>query len=126
VADLARFTGGSIADRQAALSGPLRGLHRAVLRRFLGGGTPIEVTVRGGAWTWSPAGTVVVAARAADCGTGGGSSEVMCPHTAFHASRSSARAWLAARGGLDAEILDQETAVECGRLNFGTLLTGPP
>ena len=33
---------------------------------------------------------------------------------------------LAARGGLDAEILDQETAVECGRLNFGTLLTGPP
>ena len=28
-------------------------------------------------------------------------------------------------GGLDAEILDQETAIECVRLNFGTLLTGP-
>ena len=48
----------------------------------------------------------------------------MCPHTVFHASRPSARAWLAGRGGLDAEILDQEAAIECGRLNFGTLLTG--
>jgi hypothetical protein len=34
------------------------------------------------------------------------------------------RAWLAGHGGLDAEILDQEAAVECGRLNFGTPLTG--
>jgi len=31
----------------------------------------------------------------------------MCPHTVFHASRQSARAWLASQGGLDAEILDQ-------------------
>ena len=38
----------------------------------------------------------------------------------------SGRAWLAGRGGLDAEILDQEAAIECGRLNFGALLTGPP
>jgi Alkylmercury lyase len=56
-------------------------------------GTPIEVTVRDGTWSWTPAGTVVVAARAA----GGGSFEVMCPHA----------------------------VIECGRLNFGTLLTGP-
>jgi NAD-dependent dihydropyrimidine dehydrogenase PreA subunit len=84
-------------------------------------GTPIEVTVRDGAWSWTPAGTVVVAARAAGCG----SFEAMCPHTVFHASRPSALAWLAGHGGLDAEILDQETAIECGRLNFGTLLTGP-
>ena len=48
----------------------------------------------------------------------------MCPHTVFHASRPSARAWLAGHGGLDAEILDQEAAIEWGRLNFGTLLTG--
>jgi hypothetical protein len=32
---LTRFTDGSIASRQAALPGPLRDLHRAVLRRFL-------------------------------------------------------------------------------------------
>lgn len=212
--DLTRFTDGSIAGRQAALPGPLRGLHRAVLRRFLdtgapptkrwvqqaaayrgldasaldqldaadavhvvngvvavaypfsgtptphrvrldglpavhamcaidalglpamagrdgritsadpADGTPIEVTVRDGAWSWTPAGTVVVAARAAGCGTDCGSFEVMCPHTVFHASRPSARAWLASHGGLDAEILDQETAIECGRLNFATLLIG--
>jgi hypothetical protein len=41
------------------------------------------------------------------------------------APAAAARAWLAARGGLDAEILDQETAIECGRLNIGSLLTGP-
>jgi NAD-dependent dihydropyrimidine dehydrogenase PreA subunit len=214
MADLTRFTDGSIAGRQAALPGPLRGLHRAVLLRFLdtgappterwirqaaaghgldaaaldeldaadavhvvngvvavaypfsgtptphrveldgllavyamcaidalglpamagrdgritsadpADGTPIAVTVRDGAWSWTPAGTVVVAARADGCGTDCGSFEVMCPHTVFHASRPSARAWLAGRGGLDAEILDQEAAIECGRLNFGTLLTG--
>lgn len=213
--DLTRFTDGSIVARQAAMPGPLRGLHRAVLRRFLetgappterwarqaaadhnldaraldeldaadavhvvngvvavaypfsgtptphrvrldglpavyamcaidalglpamagrdgritsadpADGTPIEVIVHDGAWSWAPAGTVVVAGRSAACGTGGGSSEVMCPHTVFHVSGRSARAWLASHGGLDAEILDQEAAVEYGRLNFGTLLTGP-
>jgi NAD-dependent dihydropyrimidine dehydrogenase PreA subunit len=87
-------------------------------------GTPVEVTVRDGAWSWTPPSTVVVAARADGCGTDCGSFEVMCPHTVFHASRQAAGAWLAAHGGLDAEILDQE-AIECGRLNFGTLLTGP-
>ena len=215
MADLTRFTDGSIAGRQAALPGPLRGLHRAVLRRFLdtgappterwvrqaaagrgldasaldqldaadavhvvngvvavaypfsgtptphrawldglpavwamcaidalglpamagrdgritsadpADGTPIEVTVRDGTWSWTPAGAVVVAARAAGRGTDCGSFEVMCPHTVFYASRPSALAWLAGHGGLDAEILDHEAAIECGRLNFGTLLTGP-
>ncbi len=38
--DLTRFTGGSIAGRQAAMPAPLRGLHRAVLRRFLDTGAP--------------------------------------------------------------------------------------
>ncbi|SRR6266849_761710 len=88
-------------------------------------GTPIEVSVRGGTWSWAPASAVVVAGRATDCGAGCGSFEAMCPHTVFYASAESARAWLARHGGLDAEILDQDTAVECGRLNFGALLTGP-
>jgi alkylmercury lyase len=213
--DLTRFTGGSIASRQERLAGPLRRLHRAVLRRFLqtgspptarwvrqaaaqegldasaldelsaadavhvangvvavaypfsgtptaqrveldglpavyamcaidalglpamaarGGritsadphdGTPIVVSVRGGTWSWAPAGAVVVAGRATGRGTECSSFEVMCPNTAFHASPESARAYLAGHGGLDAEILDAGTAIECGRLNFGTLLTGP-
>ena len=215
MAGLARFTGGGIAARQERIPGPLRELHRSVLRRFLEAGapptarwlrqaaagagldasaveelaaadtvhvvnqvvavaypfsgtptphrvqmdglpavyamcaidalglplmagrdgritsadpydgTPVEVTVRGDTWSWAPAGTVVVAGRASDCGTGCGSFEVMCPNTAFHASAGSARAWLASHGGLDAEILDQCTAVECGRLNFADLLAGP-
>jgi hypothetical protein len=88
-------------------------------------GTPVEVTVRNGTWSWTPAGTVVVAGRAAGCGTEGGSFEVMCPNTTFHASPESARAYLASHRGLDAQILGQDAAVECGRLNFGTLLTDP-
>jgi NAD-dependent dihydropyrimidine dehydrogenase PreA subunit len=213
--DLTRFTDGRIAGRQQRLPGPLRDLHRAVLRRFLAtgapptarwlrqaaadagldasavdelaaadavhvmngvvavaypfsgiatphrveldglpavhamcaidalglpamtgrdaritsadphDGTPIEVTARGGTWSWAPATTVVVAGRATDCGTECSSFEAMCPNTVFHASPESARAYLASHGNLDAEILDQHTAVECGRLNFGTLLTSP-
>jgi Alkylmercury lyase len=38
--DLTRFTSSSIASRQDRLPGPLRGLHRAVLRRFLATGAP--------------------------------------------------------------------------------------
>jgi hypothetical protein len=213
--DLTRFTSGSIAGRQERLPGPLRGLHRAVLRRFLAtgapptarwvlqaaaeagldasavnelaaadtvhtvngvvtvaypfsgtptahrveldglpavyamcaidalglpamagrdgritsadpaDGTPIQVTVRNGTWSWTPATAVVVAGRATDCGTGCGSFEVMCPNTTFHASPESARAYLASHSSLDAQILDKDTAIEAGRLNFGTLLTDP-
>jgi alkylmercury lyase len=213
--DLTRFTSGSIAGRQQRLPGPLRDLHRAVLRRFLEtgapptarwlrqaaldqgldatavdqlaaadavhvvngavavaypfsgtptphrveldglpavhamcaidalglpamtgrdgqitsadphDGTPIAVMARGGTWSWAPATAVVVAGRATDCGTACTSFEVMCPHTVFHASPESARAYLASYGNLDADILDQDTAVEYGRLNFGTLLTDP-
>jgi alkylmercury lyase len=212
--DLTRFIRRSIADRQAALPGPLRDLHRAVLQRFLETGAaptqrwvrqaaleagldpsaldelaaadavhiangivavaypfsatatphrvtldglppvyamcaidalglpamagrdgritsadpldgqPIEVTNRGGTWSWSPAGAVAVAGRATDRGTDCGSFEVMCPNTTFHASRGSAQAYLASRGDLDAEILDQATAIELGRHNFGPLLDG--
>ncbi len=212
--DLTRFTDGSIAGRQERPPGPLRDLHRAVLRRFLEtgappavrwlrqaaaetglpaaapdglaaadavhitdgvvavaylfsgtptphrveldglpavyamcaidalglpamarrdgtitsadprDGTPITVTARGGTWSWNPATAVVVAACATDCGTTCTSFETMCPNTVFHASAESGRAYLARRGGFDAQILGQDTAVECGRINFGTVLTG--
>jgi hypothetical protein len=85
--DLTRFTEGSIAGRAERLPGPLRELHRAVLRRFMETGAP--PTAR---WL-------------------------------RQAAAESARAYLTSRGGLDAQILDQDTAIECGRLNFGALLT---
>src|SRR6267142_2376584 len=133
--DLTRFTGGSIAGRQERLAGPLRRLHRAVLRRFLQtgspptarwvrqaaaqegritsadphDGSPIVVSVRGGTWSWTPGGAVVVAGRATGCGTECSSFEVMCPNTVFHASPESARAYLAGHSGLDAEILNAGT-----------------
>jgi alkylmercury lyase len=88
-------------------------------------GAPVVVSARGGTWSWTPATAVVVAGRATDCGTDCGSFEAMCPHTVFHASTESALAYLATHGNLDAQILDQDTAVEYGRLNFGALLTGP-
>jgi len=213
--DLTRFTSGSIAGRAERLPGPLRELHRAVLRRFLEAGapptarwlrqaaaeagldasavdelaaadavhavngivavaypfsgtatphrvaldglpavyamcaidalglpamtgrdgqitsagphdgTPVVVTARGGTWSWAPSSAVVVAGRATGCGTEYSSFEAMCPNTVFHASPESARAYLASHGGLDVQVLGQDTAIEYGRLNFGTLLTGP-
>lgn len=50
----------------------------------------------------------------------------MCPNTTFHASRDTARAYLTSHGNLDAQILDQNTAIERGRYNFGSLLGGAP
>lgn len=88
-------------------------------------GAPIVVSVRDGAWTWTPASAVIVIARAAGCDTDCGSFEVMCPNTVFHASPETARAYLAGRDGLDAQIPDQATAVERGRANFGSLLSEP-
>jgi hypothetical protein len=43
-------------------------------------GTPIVVFVRNGTWSWTPAGAVVVMARATDCGTECGSYEATCPN----------------------------------------------
>ncbi len=87
-------------------------------------GAPVVVSVRGGRWRWTPATAVVVFASTRGCGTDCGSWEVMCPNTTFHASRGSARAYLAARGDIDGQILDQDAAVERGRRNFGPLLGG--
>ena len=85
-------------------------------------GAPVVVSVRGGTWNWTPAEAVVVYGRTADCGTDCESRDVMCPNTTFHASRDSAQAYLAGRGDIDGEILDQEAAVELGRRIFGPLL----
>jgi hypothetical protein len=87
-------------------------------------GAPVVVSVRGGQWRWTPAGAVVVFARTRDCGTDCSLWEVACPHVTFHASRDSARAYLAGRGDIDGEILDQDAAIERGRRNFGPLLGG--
>ena len=46
----------------------------------------------------------------------------MCPHTTFHASRDSARAYLAAQPGIEGEILGQQAAISLGRRIFGSLL----
>ena len=83
---------------------------------------PIQVSIRGGTWAWTPAGAVVVYGRTTGCGTDCGSWEAMCPHTTFHASRDSAQAYLAARPGIDGEILGQHAAIDLGLHIFGSLL----
>ncbi len=50
---------------------------------------------------------------------------MLCPNTAFHASRDSAQDWLAARPGLDGQILGQRAALKRGRHNFAPPLGGP-
>jgi hypothetical protein len=84
---------------------------------------PVQVSVQGRAWRWTPPGAVVVYGRTTGCGTDCGSWEVMCPHTTFHASRGSAQAYLAARPGIDGEILGQQAAIDLGRRIFGPLLS---
>jgi hypothetical protein len=85
-------------------------------------GGRVETSVRNGTWTWTPATAVVVFGRSKDCGTDCESREVICPNTTFHASRGSARAYLAARGDIDGQILDQQAAVGLGENLFGPLL----
>jgi alkylmercury lyase len=85
---------------------------------------PVVVSVRGGRWRWTPATAVVVFGSTRDCGADCGSWQVRCPNTTFHASRDSAQAYLAARGDIDGQILDQDAAVDRGRRNFGPLLGG--
>jgi hypothetical protein len=93
-------------------------------------GAPMVVSVKGageaggGQWRWTPAGVAVVYGRTADCGTECGSWETMCPHTTFHASRDSARAYLADRDGIEGEVLSQQAAVKLAERIFGPLLGG--
>jgi hypothetical protein len=95
----------------------------AVAYPFSGPPTRQQVE-RGGQWRWTPAGAAVVYGRTADCGTDCGSWEVMCPHTTFHASGDSARAYLAAQHGIEGEIMSQLAAVKLGERTFGPLLGG--
>ena len=83
---------------------------------------PIEVSVRNGTWTWTPARAVVVFGRMKDCWTDRESWEVTCPNTTFHTSRDSARAYLTARRNIEGQILDQEAAIDLGVRIFGPLL----
>jgi hypothetical protein len=48
----------------------------------------------------------------------------MCPHTTFHASGDSARAYLAAQHGTEGEIMSQLAAVKLGERIFGPLPGG--
>ena len=50
--------------------------------------------------------------------------DATCPNTTFHASRDSAQAYLAARGGIEGEILSQRAAVTLAERIFGPLLGG--
>jgi alkylmercury lyase len=88
-------------------------------------GAPIVVSVRDGAWSWTPASAVVVMARDTGCGAECRSFEDVCPNTVFHASSQAADAYLAGHDRLDAEVMDQDAAIERGRWNFGSLLTEP-
>jgi hypothetical protein len=82
--------------------------------------TAVSVAVRGGAWTWDPVDAVIIAQCGSECTSG----QAMCSNTTFHASRDSAAAYLASRPDLCGEILGQHSAIECGRIIFGTLLGG--
>ena len=87
-------------------------------------GAPVVVSVRGVHWQWTRATAVVVFGSTRDCGTGCEPWEARCPNTTFHASRDGARAYLAARGDIDGQILEQDAAIERARRNFGPLLGG--
>ena len=83
---------------------------------------PVRVSVRAAPGPRPRPGRSSSTARTAGCGTDCGSWEAMCPHTTFHASRGSARAYLVARPGIDGEILGQQAAIDLGRHIFGPLL----
>lgn len=82
-------------------------------------GTPIQVTVTGGAATFQPATTVVVYAATPETGR---SVDTCCSTINFFADTNSAQAWITAHPGLAAMILSQDQAVRWGRDIFATLL----
>jgi hypothetical protein len=85
-------------------------------------GRPIAVEVRGGAWRFEPATTVVLAATATGRDARGTSADCCCPYVNFHVDPSSAEAYLQAHSGLAAELFDQAEAVEAAGRVFGRLL----
>jgi hypothetical protein len=82
-------------------------------------GTPIQVTVAGGAATFQPTTTVVVYAATPESGR---SVDTCCYTINFFADTNSAQAWITAHPQLAAMILSQDQAVTLGRDIFATLL----
>lgn len=85
-------------------------------------GQPIEVAVHDGTWSWSPAGAVVVVGHDRQPAATSTSSVSVCPNSNFHVSRDSAEAYLVGHRDIDGEILDQQTAIDRARDNFGPIL----
>src|SRR6266540_3652168 len=85
-------------------------------------GRPIAVEVRGGAWRFEPATTVVLAATATGRDARGTSADCCCPDVNFHVDPSSAEAYLQAHSGLAAELFDQAETMETTKRIFGRLL----
>lgn len=85
-------------------------------------GQQITVEVRGGAWRWQPATTVVLAGTATTGGPGGAVADCCCPYINFHADPQAADAYRKAHPGMAGELLDQAEAVEAARRVFGRLL----
>jgi hypothetical protein len=85
------------------------------------GGQPITIEVRGGAWRFEPATTVVLVATAAG-GVCGAVADCCCPHINFHADPQQAEAYLQAHPGMTGQLLGQPEAVETARGIFGGLL----
>jgi hypothetical protein len=79
----------------------------------------VRVTVTDGTADYQPANAVVVYAATEATGR---SVDTCCSTINFFTSRSSARAWIAARPALAATVLSQEQAVALGRDVFGPLL----
>ena len=85
-------------------------------------GQGVTVTVAGGVAVFDPDTTVVVYAAT---GSGGRSVDTCCSTINFFANPTSAQAWIGARPGLSATVLDQDSAVTLGRDIFGPLLRDP-
>ncbi|SCL31994.1 Alkylmercury lyase [Micromonospora rhizosphaerae] len=82
-------------------------------------GQPVRVTITNGAATYEPAEMVIVYAAT---GATGRSVDTCCSTINFFADASTAQAWITARPGLAATVLDQDQAITLGRDIFEPLL----
>lgn len=84
-------------------------------------GEPVRVVYRAGEWHFTPRGTVMLVAVT---DSGDTSSCCTCPYINFHASTTSAEAFLAVNPALTGGVLDQGEAIALGKRLFGPLLRG--
>ncbi|WP_435585988.1 organomercurial lyase [Micromonospora aurantiaca (nom. illeg.)] len=82
-------------------------------------GQPVRVTITNGAASYEPAEVVIVYAAT---GATGRSVDTCCSTINFFADASTAQAWITARPGLAATVLDQDQAITLGRDIFEPLL----